>query len=335
MKFAINGFGRIGRTLFRSAYKLGLMPSALNDLGPIDNLAYLLKYDSSYGKFEGDVRIENGNLIVDDKEIKVFNEPDPKKLSWDEEEIDLVIESTGKFTEYGQANNHISAGAKMVLISAPYKGEKEMKTIIYGINHQDLKVDDKIVSMASCTTNCLVPVAKILEDEFGVKKAMMNTMHSFTMDQMLQDAPHKDFRRGRNALQSIIPTSSGATIAASRIIPELKNKMDGYSFRVPTPIVSVLDFIAVMKKEVKVEELQEKFKHYASEDKFLGSLEVTDEPLVSVDFKANEAASIVDLNLIQVVDGDLVRIVAYYDNEMGYSARMASLIKYIGEQIFN
>lgn len=335
MKFAINGLGRIGRTLFRSVYKLGLTPAAVNDLGPIDNLAYLLKYDSAYGKFEADVEIKNGNLMVDGKEIKVFCEPDPKKLSWGREEIDLVIESTGKFVEYDLAYGHINAGAKMVLISAPYKGEKQMPTIIYGINHQDLKIDDKVVSMASCTTNCLLPVAKILEDEFGIKKAMMNTMHSFTMDQMLQDAPHKDFRRGRNALQSIIPTSSGATIAASRIIPGLKNKMDGYSFRVPTPIVSVLDFVAVMKKEVKVQELQEKFKQYATDDKFMGGLEVTDEPLVSIDFKASPAASIVDLNLIQVVDGDLARIVAYYDNEMGYSARMASLIKYIGEQIYS
>jgi len=334
MKFAINGFGRIGRTLFRASYKLGVLPAAINDLAPIENLAYLLQYDSTYGKFEGKVEVEDGNLVVDGKAIKVFNKAEPKNLPWNKEEIDLVIESTGKFVEYDQANDHIKAGAKMVMISAPFKGEKEMPTIIYGVNHQDLKVEDKVVSMASCTTNCLIPVAKILEDEFGVEKAVMNTIHSFTMDQMLQDAPHKDFRRGRNALQSIIPTSSGATVATARIIPNLKDKMDGFSFRVPTPTVSVLDFVAVMKNKVTVEELQKKFREYADEDKLFGALKVTDEPLVSVDFKGDPAASIVDLNLIQVIDGDLVRVVAYYDNEMGYSSRMASLIKYIGEQIF-
>jgi glyceraldehyde 3-phosphate dehydrogenase len=334
MKFAINGFGRIGRTLFRAAYKLGLMPTAVNDLAPIENLAYLLKYDSTYGIFEGKVEVKNGDLIVDGKVIKVYSQPEPKNLPWEKEGIDLVIESTGRFTEYDLANDHIIAGAKMVMISAPFKGEKEMPTIIYGVNHKDLKADDKVVSMASCTTNCLVPIAKILEDEFGMKKAIMNTMHSFTMDQVLQDSPHKDLRRGRSALASIIPTSSGATVAAARIIPTLKDKMDGFSFRVPTPTVSVLDFVAVMKNKVTMIELQNKFKEYADEDKFMGALQVTDEPLVSMDFKGNVAASIVDLNLIQVIDGDLARVVAYYDNEMGYSSRMASLIKYIGEQIF-
>jgi glyceraldehyde 3-phosphate dehydrogenase len=335
MKFAINGFGRIGRTLFRAGYKLGLMPAAINDLGPIDNLAYLLKYDSTYGIFEGKVEVKDGNLVVDDKTIKVFSEPEPKKIPWGKENIDLVIESTGRFTEYDSAHDHIVAGAKMVVLSAPFKGEKEMPTVIYGVNHQELKSKDEVISMASCTTNCLIPVAKILEDEFGMKKAMMNTIHSFTMDQMLQDSPHKDFRRGRSALQSIIPTSSGATVAAARIIPTLKDKMDGFSFRVPTPTVSVLDFVAVMKNKVTVEELQKKFQEYADNDKFMGALMVTDEPLVSVDFKANPAASIVDLNLIQVVDEDLVRVIAYYDNEMGYASRLANLTKYIGEEIFS
>jgi len=334
MKFAINGFGRIGRTFFRSAYKLGLLPEAINDLVPVDNLVYLLTYDSTYGKFEGKIEIKNGNLVVDNKVIKVFAEPEPEKLPWSKENIDLVIESTGRFVEYDLAERHIKAGAKMVLISAPYKGEKEMKTIVYGINEKDLSKEDKVFSMASCTTNCLIPVAKILEDEIGLEKAVMNTIHSFTMDQMLQDAPHKDFRRGRSALQSIIPTSSGATVATSRIIPTLKDKMDGYSFRVPTPTVSVLDFVAVTKKRTSKEELQEIFRKYAKDNTLEGALEVISEPLVSSDFRGNEAAAIVDLELIQVIDGNLIRIVAYYDNEMGYSARLALLVKYIAGKIF-
>ena len=334
MKFAINGFGRIGRTFFRSAYKLGLLPEAINDLVPVDNLVYLLTYDSTYGKFEGKIEIKNGNLVVDNKVIKVFAEPEPEKLPWSKENIDLVIESTGRFVEYDLAERHIKAGAKMVLISAPYKGDKEMKTIVYGINEKDLSKEDKVFSMASCTTNCLIPVAKILEDEIGLEKAVMNTIHSFTMDQMLQDAPHKDFRRGRSALQSIIPTSSGATVATSRIIPTLKDKMDGYSFRVPTPTVSVLDFVAVTKKRTSKEELQEIFRKYAKDNTLEGALEVISEPLVSSDFRGNEAAAIVDLELIQVIDGNLIRIVAYYDNEMGYSARLALLVKYIAEKIF-
>jgi len=334
MEFAINGFGRIGRTFFRSAYKLGLFPKAINDLAPLENLAYLLKYDSTYGKFEGDVEVKEGKLVVDGNEIKVFSEMEPSKLPWKKEEIDLVIESTGKFVEYDLAKKHISAGAKMVLISAPYKGDKEMKTIIYGINEKDLTKKDEIFSMASCTTNCLIPIAKVLDDELGIEKATMNTIHSFTMDQVLQDAPHKDFRRGRSALQSIIPTSSGATLATSRIIPSLKDKMDGYSFRVPTPTVSVLDFVALVKKEITKEELQNIFKEYAKKDTFKGALDVVEEPLVSSDFKGAEAASIVDLNLIQVIDKNLVRIVAYYDNEMGYSHRLALLVRYIKENIF-
>ncbi|MCD6422117.1 type I glyceraldehyde-3-phosphate dehydrogenase [bacterium] len=335
MKFAINGFGRIGRTFFRAVYKLGLLPSAINDLAPIENLAYLLKYDSTYGKFEGEIEVKDGNLIVDRQEIKVFSEPEPEKLPWKEEGIDLVIESTGVFREYDQAYQHIKAGAKMVVISAPYKGEKPMKTIVFGINHEELSAEDRVFSMASCTTNCVVPVAKILEDELGIEKATLNTIHSFTMDQRLQDAPHKDFRRGRSALQSIVPTSTGAAKATAKVIPSLEGKMDGYAFRVPTPTVSLIDFVALVKKKTSEEELRELFRRYEKEDRFLGALKTTDEPVVSVDFRGEESASIVDLNLLQVIGGNLVRVIAYYDNEMGYSARMARLVKYIGEKILS
>lgn len=331
MKFAINGFGRIGRTFFRSAYKLGLLPEAINDLAPAESLAYLLKYDSTYGQFEGKVELKNNSLFVDGKEVKVFSEKEPKDLPWKDLKIDLVIESTGVFREYDQAYGHIQAGAKQVVISAPYKGEKEMKTIIFGVNHTDLSPEDKVFSMASCTTNCLVPVAKILDDELGIKKATLNTIHSFTMDQKLQDAPHKDFRRGRSALQSIVATTTGAAEATAKVLPNLKGKMDGYAFRVPTPTVSVIDFVALVKKETSTEEVRRLFNRYAQEDSFSGALKVVTEPMVSIDFRGDEAASIVDLELIQVIKNNLVRVIAYYDNEMGYAARLARLVAYLGK----
>jgi len=333
MKFAINGFGRIGRTFFRSAYKLGLLPAAINDLGQIDSLAYLLKYDSTYGKFEGKIKVEGDSLVVDGKKIKILSEKDPSRLPWKNLGVDLVIESTGVFREYAQAYQHIQAGAKQVVISAPFKGDKPMKTIIFGINHLDLSSEDKVFSMASCTTNCLVPVAKILDDELGLEKATLNTIHSFTMDQKLQDAPHKDFRRGRSALQSIVPTTTGATEATAKVLPSLEGKMNGYAFRVPTPTVSIIDFVALVKKETSEKELRKLFKKYVQEDSFLGALKVVEEPVVSVDFRGDEAASIVDLELIQVIEGNLVRVVAYYDNEMGYAARLAKLVQYIGDKI--
>ena len=333
MKFAINGFGRIGRTFFRSAYKLGLLPAAINDLGQIDSLAYLLKYDSTYGKFEGKIKVEGDSLVVDGKKIKILSEKDPSRLPWKNLGVDLVIESTGVFREYAQAYQHIQAGAKQVVISAPFKGDKPMKTIIFGINHLDLFSEDKVFSMASCTTNCLVPVAKILDDELGLEKATLNTIHSFTMDQKLQDAPHKDFRRGRSALQSIVPTTTGATEATAKVLPSLEGKMNGYAFRVPTPTVSIIDFVALVKKETSEKELRKLFKKYVQEDSFLGALKVVEEPVVSVDFRGDEAAAIVDLELIQVIEGNLVRVVAYYDNEMGYAARLAKLVQYIGDKI--
>ncbi len=335
MQFAINGFGRIGRTFFRSAYKLGLLPTAINDLAPVENLAYLLKYDSTYGRFEGEVEIKDGNLVIDGKKIRVLSEAEPAKLPWSDLGVDLVIESTGVFREYDQAYQHIKAGAKQVVISAPYKGEKPMKTIVFGINHEDLSAKDQVFSMASCTTNCLVPVAKILDDELGIEKATLNTVHSFTMDQKLQDAPHKDFRRGRSALQSIVPTSTGAAEATAKVLPSLEGKMDGYAFRVPTPTVSIIDFVALVKRETTVKEVRQLFEKYAREDRFLGALKVVDEPVVSVDFRGEEAASIVDLELIQVVDKNLVRVISYYDNEMGYAARLARLVEYIGQKILN
>ena len=333
-KIAINGFGRIGRTFFRSAYQEGLDIVAINDLVEVEVLAHLLKHDSTYGKFTGIVEVKNDKLVVDGKEIIAFAEKEPGNLPWEKLGIDIVIESTGVFREKEQAEEHIKAGAGLVVITAPAKGETPVKTFVHGVNHNDFDPEtDKVISMASCTTNCLVPVAKVIDDYFGIKKASMNTVHSFTQDQRLQDAPHKDLRRARAALQSIIPTTTGATVAASLVLPQLKDKMDGLSLRVPTPTVSIVDFVALVKKKTTVKEVNSVFEKEAKNPKWEGALKVVKEPLVSADFRGDEAASIVDLLSTQVIDGDLVRVLAWYDNEAGYSARLAKFVKFLGERI--
>ncbi len=331
MKIAINGFGRIGRLTAKTilAYP-ELEIAAINDLTDTKTLAHLFKYDSTYGKFEGEVKASGNDLIIKNKPVKVLSEKDPTRLPWENMQVDLVIESTGRFTDKEGAQKHITAGAKRVVISAP--AENPDITIVIGVN--DDKYDPekhKIISMASCTTNCLTPVAKVLQDKFGIKKAMMSTVHSFTMDQVLQDSPHKDLRRARSALQSIIPTTTGTTKATAEVISELKGKMEGLSLRVPTPTVSVVDFVAELEKETNVEEINRAMEEAAS-GKMKGVLDVSREPLVSVDYKGSSFSSIVDASLTQVVGKNLVKVIAWYDNEWGYSCRMADLCKIISDK---
>ncbi len=329
MKIAINGFGRIGRTFLRAAWEKKLEIVAINDLGDIKTLAHLLKYDSSYGKFPGKVEAGVGKLIVDDKEIAVLSEKEPANLPWGKLGVELVVESTGVFTDYEGASGHIKAGAKNVIVTAPCKGEKKVKTFVLGVNEDKFDPSENVVSMASCTTNALVPVANVLHKNFGVEKSTMTTIHSYTMDQRLQDDAHKDLRRARAATLSIIPTTTGATIAAADVIPDLKDKMNGISYRVPTATVSLLEFVALVGKNTTVDEINETFKKAVEDPKYQGSIDVTSEPLVSIDFKADPHGAIVDLLSTQVIDGNLVRVVAWYDNELGYSYRLAEFCKYI------
>ena len=334
MKIAINGFGRIGRTFFRAAFEKKLDIVAINDLTDAQTLVHPLKYDSIYGKFDAKVEIVEGNLVVDNKPIAIFSEKDPGKLPWEKLNIDLVVESTGVFTDYEGASAHLKAGAKNVIISAPAKGEKKIRTFVLGINEEKLNLEeDKVISMASCTTNCLVPVAEVLHKNFEIKKSSMTTIHSYTMDQQRQDDAHKDLRRARSATQSIIPTTTGATSAAAEVLPELRGKMDGISYRVPTATVSVIDFVALVTKETTKNKVNEVFDEAARDPKYQGALAVTSEPLVSADFRGDPHGAIVDLLSTQVIDGNLIRVVAWYDNEWGYSKRLAAFCKYIENQI--
>lgn len=329
MKIAINGFGRIGRTFFRAAWEKKLEIVAINDLDDIKILAHLLQYDSSYGKFTAKVSTQDGKLLVDAKEIAVSTEKDPAKLPWKDLGVDLVIESTGVFTDYEGASGHIRAGAKNVIVTAPCKGEKKVKTFVLGVNEDKFDLSENVISMASCTTNALAPVADVLHKNFGVEKSTMTTIHSYTMDQRLQDDAHKDLRRARAAAVSIIPTTTGATIAAADVIPDLKDKMNGISYRVPTATVSLLEFVALISKNATIEEVNAVFKKAAEDPKYQNSIAVTEEPLVSIDFKGDPHGAIVDLLNTQVIDGNLVRVVAWYDNELGYSYRLAEFCKYI------
>ena len=333
MKIAINGFGRIGRTFFRAAAAENLEIVAINDLTDIKTLAHLLKYDSTYGQFEGDIEVKDGKLFYDTLAIEIFSEKEPANLPWKDLEIDLVVESTGIFTDFEGASAHLKAGAKYVVMTAPFKGEKKVKTIILGINEEKFDPEvDKIISMASCTTNCLVPVAKVLDENFQIEKSSMSTIHAYTMDQRLQDDAHKDLRRARAADQSIIPTTTGATEATCEVLPELQGKMQGISYRVPVATVSVIDFVAQVNKETIVEEVNSAFKTAAENPKLKGALAVTEEPLVSADFRGDPHGAIVDLLSTQVIGGNLIRVVAWYDNELGYSIRLAKFCKYIQEK---
>lgn len=325
VKIAINGFGRIGRNAFKIAFERSDAEIvAINDLTDAKTLAHLLKYDSNYGTYSYDVNFDDENIIVDGKKIRVLAEKDPVNLPWGEMEVDVVIESTGLFTDPAKARAHIDAGAKRVVISAPAKGEGA-KTIVLGVNEDTITSDDIILSNASCTTNCIAPVMKVLEDNLGIEKAMMTTVHSYTASQKLQDAPAKDLREARNAAENIVPTTTGASKAAALTIPSLKGKFNGLSVRVPTPVVSLSDITAVTKRETSVEEINDIFRRAANEDYYKGILGATDEELVSIDYRGNSHSCIVDLKLTDVVDGNLIKVVAWYDNEWGYSNRLVEL----------
>jgi glyceraldehyde 3-phosphate dehydrogenase len=334
IRVGINGFGRIGRNTLRAAKKLGLKQLdfvAVNDLTDTKTLAHLLKYDSVHGRFEGDVRAEKDALVVNGDSIRVLTEKDPAKLPWKDLGVDVVLESTGRFTDRDQAALHLTGGAKKVIISAPAK--KEDLTVVYGVNHQSYDAGKHhVVSNASCTTNCLVPVVKVILDRFGFVSGFMTTVHSYTNDQQILDLPHKDLRRARAAALSIIPTTTGAAKATSLVLPEVKGKIDGVSLRVPTPDVSVVALTCVVQKATTAEEVNDAFRQAAS-GPLKGVMEVSDEPLVSVDYIGSLQSSTVDALSTNVVNGTLVNVTSWYDNEMGYSARCVDLLRYVGERL--
>lgn len=326
MKIAINGFGRIGRAAAKIILeKTNAELVAINDLGDLPTLAHLLKYDSCYGIYDKEVGYDDDELLINTHKIHFFQEKDPSKLPWEELEVDVVIESTGVFLTKADAKGHSEAGAKKVVLSAPAKDDTP--TYIIGVN-ADKYEGEKIISCASCTTNCITPVMKILGDNFGIEKSLMTTIHSYTADQNLVDGPHKDWRRARAAGINIVPTTTGAAKAAFKTIPSLENRFDGLAIRVPTPIVSLSDITAVLKMKIDVDEVKRIFIE-ASEREYEKILTVSDEPLVSTDIIQNPYSSIVDLPLIQVIKGDLVKIVAWYDNEWGYSNRLVELAQLV------
>lgn len=325
VKVAINGFGRIGRNTLKILLdRRDVQVVAINDITDAKTLAHLLKYDSSYGAYDKKVSAGNNSIIINTREIPVYAEKDPSKLPWKKLDVDVVIESTGFFTNPEDAREHIKAGAKKVVISAPAKGAGA-KTVVLGVNEDVVDASDKILSNASCTTNCIAPIMKVLEDEFGVEKAMMTTVHSYTGSQKLLDAPAKDFREARSAAENIVPTTTGASKATALTIPTLKDKFTGLSVRVPTPVVSLSDITAVLKRDTSIEELNKLFKKVAREPYYEGIIGVTEEELVSSDFIGNPNSCVIDLPLLDVVGGNMVKVVAWYDNEWGYSNRLVEL----------
>jgi len=330
-RVAINGFGRIGRNAFKIAFdRSDVEIVAINDLTDTKTLAHLLKHDSNYGTYGHKVSYDDTNIIVNDVPIKVLAEKEPSALPWKDLSIDVVIESTGFFVDPAKARAHITAGAKKVVISAPAKGDGAT-TIVLGVNEDKLASAEDIISNASCTTNCITPVAAVLETEFGIEKAMMTTVHSYTASQKLQDAPAKDLREARNASENIVPTTTGASIAAAKALPALEGIFGGLSIRVPTPVVSLCDFVIITKKLVTVEAVNEAFKNAAKEPFYQGILDVTEEELVSSDFIGNSHSAIVDLKLTAVVAGNMLKVVAWYDNEWGYSNRLVEVVADAGK----
>jgi len=332
LRVAINGFGRIGRGVFKAAIekKSKFTVVAVNDLTEPDNLAYLLKYDTIYGQWLGHkVRSTKSAIIVDGNKIPVYAQKDPAELPWKDLKIDVVIESTGFFTKSEGAKLHLKAGAKRVIISAPGKSD-DIKTFVRAVNDKKLG-KQKIISNASCTTNCTSPVMAVLENAFGIKKAMLNTIHSYTATQKLVDGPHpKDFRRGRAAAQNMVPTSTGAAIATTKTLPKLEGKFDGMAVRVPVITDSLSDITAVLKKKVTVEQVNNAFLKAEKNPIYKGVLEIATDPLVSTDIIGNPASAVVDIAMTRVVDGDLVKILAWYDNEKGYSCRLAEMVEKMG-----
>jgi glyceraldehyde 3-phosphate dehydrogenase len=331
IKIGINGFGRIGRAVVRTWMNddnFDLV--AVNDLTDTKTLAHLLKYDSVMGNLGNDISADGDAITVDGDRFRVFSEKDPSLIPWDEVGADIVIESTGRFTKAEDAVKHLRGSVKKVIISAPAKGEDV--TVVLGVNEEMYDpANHRIISNASCTTNCLAPVAKVIHENFGIKNALMNTIHSYTNDQQLLDLPHKDLRRARAAALSMIPTSTGAAKAVALVIPELKGKFDGISVRVPTPNVSLVDVVMNVEKATSVEEVNQTLKNAAS-GPLKGILAVSEEPLVSIDFKGNSNSSIVDAENTKVIDGTCIKILSWYDNEWGYSCRVRDLVKYVADK---
>ncbi len=332
VRVAINGFGRIGRTTFKALMeKNNVQVVAINDLTDPATLAHLLQHDTSYRLYNKTVKARKDNLVIDGKSIRVYAIKEPAKLPWKRLRVDVVLECTGRFRTKEEAAQHIKAGAKQVIISAPAKGQG-VPTLLLGVNEKKYK-GEPVINMGSCTTNCIAPVIQVLNDKYGVKKSFMTTVHSYTADQNLQDGPHKDLRRARGAAESIVPTSTGAAIAVTEAIPELKNHFDGMAIRVPTPVVSISDFTMLLKKKVTVEEVNKTIVNASKNPKYKGIMGVSDEPLVSSDYIGNSFSGIVDLELTKVIDGDLVKVVAWYDNEWAYSVRLADMTAYVGRKL--
>lgn len=332
LKIGINGFGRIGRNVFRVAMQQeGIEIVAVNDLTDANTLAHLLKYDSVHGTYQGKIEAKDDAIIVDGKEVKVYAEKEPALLPWGDLGVEIVVESTGRFTNGNDARKHITAGAKKVIISAPAK--EEDITIVMGVN--ETKYDPKnhhVLSNASCTTNCLAPIVKVINDKFAIKKGSMTTVHSYTNDQRILDLPHKDLRRARAAGMSIIPTTTGAAKAVALVIPELKGKLNGFAMRVPTPNVSVVDLVAEVERETSAEEVNRALKE-ASIQQMQGILGYSEEPLVSKDYYGDSRSSIVDALSTMVIEGNMVKVISWYDNEWGYSCRVVDLAKYIAKSL--
>jgi len=332
VKIGINGFGRIGRNVFRAALGKGsdIQIVAINDLTDANMLAHLLKYDSVHGTLSEDVTVDGDYLVVGNQKVKVLAERDPAQLGWGNLGVDIVVESTGRFTKKEDAVKHIEAGAKKVIISAPATNEDI--TIVMGVNHDKYDAaNHQVISNASCTTNCLAPFAKVLNDKFGIRRGMMTTVHSYTNDQQILDLPHKDYRRARAAAENIIPTSTGAAKAVSLVLPELKGKLNGMAMRVPTPNVSVVDLVAELDKEVTVEEINAALKE-AAEGDLKGIMAYTDLPLVSSDYNGTTVSSTVDGLSTMVMEGNMVKVLSWYDNEFGYSNRVVDLAEYIASK---
>jgi len=334
VRVGINGFGRIGRQVLKAVNEGGFGDLfeivAVNDLTSPDTLAHLLKYDSTYGRYDADIAVVDGGIKVNDSVLKVFAEKDPAALPWGAEGVDLVVESTGRFTDADKAKAHIAAGAKKVIISAPAKGEDV--TLVLGVNEDKYNPDKHhIISNASCTTNCLAPVAKVMLDSFGIQHGLMTTVHSYTNDQVILDAPHKDLRRARSAGINIVPTTTGAARALSLVIPELKGKFDGFALRVPTPTVSIIDLVVTTDKPVSVQSINDAFKAAEQSDAMQGILGYSEEPLVSSDIRQDPLSAVVDGLSTMVLGENMAKVIAWYDNEWGYSCRVADLIALVCE----
>jgi glyceraldehyde 3-phosphate dehydrogenase len=334
IKVGINGFGRIGRQVLKAVHDGGFSDLyeivAVNDLTPNESLAHLLKYDSTYGRFDADIAATADGITVDGKPLRVFSEREPSSIPWKDLDVDLVIESTGRFTDADKARGHIEAGARKVIISAPAKGEDI--TIVLGVNEDQYDAEKHvIISNASCTTNCLAPAAKVILDSFGITRGFMTTIHSYTNDQVVLDGPHSDMRRARSAGTNIIPTTTGAAKALSLVIPELKGKVDGFSLRVPTPTVSIVDFVAETERPATIDSLNAAFKEASESAAMRGILGYTEEPLVSSDFRMDPRSSIIDGLSTMVIGDTLVKVITWYDNEWGYSCRVADLVALVCE----